>query len=325
MDINISILDNDLINLIKILDINTLVISGGAVKGYSFLGSLMLLEKYGILKKIKYFYGTSIGAILSATLILNWNIDEIYRFAIKYPFENMLNIDFEKIVNEYSLVDQKDYETLLKKIISYKNFDPNITLKELYDKTNREINLITYNMSSCSEETLNYLTYPDLMLWEALYMTSALPFLFNPYEYKTKIYIDGGIVNNFPINKIKQENRFKTIGICIDGYIPKLKSLQKYITEKNLVNYIALFSEMFKIYCDKDNRQKDKQFDKICFKIYNSSGGINLDYPTKESVKIEMIKNGYDDSVKQINSVLNHILKNQINQSFIKTSKYNEI
>lgn len=325
ININISILDNDLINLIKILEINTLVISGGAVKGYSFLGSLMLLEKYGILKKIKYFYGTSIGAILSATLILNWNIDEIYRFAIKYPFENMLNINFEKIVNDYSLVDQKDYETLLKKIISYKDFDPNITLRELYDKTNKEINLITYNMSSCFEETLNYLTHPDLMLWEALYMTSALPFLFNPYEYKTKIYIDGGIVNNFPIENIKSENKFKTIGICIDGYIPELKSLQKYIAEKNLINYIALFSEMFKIYCDKNNKPKDEELDKLCFKMFNPLGGINLNYPKEESIKIEMIKSGYDDSVKQIKSVLNHILKNQIKESFIKTSKYNEI
>lgn len=321
---DIPILNNDLIDLIKILDINTLVISGGAVKGYSFLGSLILLEKYGILKKIKYFYGTSIGAILSASLILEWNIDEIYRFAIKYPFENMLNVNFEKIVNDYSLIDQKDYEILLKKIISYKNFNPNITLKELYDKTNKEINLITYNITTCSEETLNYLTYPDLMLWEGLYMTSALPFLFNPYEYKTKIYIDGAIVNNFPINNVRNENKFKTIGICIDGYIPELKTLQKYITEKNLLNFIAFFSEMFKIYCNQNNKSKDDQLDKICFKMFNPLG-VNLDYPKEESLKVEMIENGYKDSVKQINSVLNHILKNQIKESFIKTSKYNEV
>jgi predicted acylesterase/phospholipase RssA len=322
---DISNLDNDLINLIKILDINTLVISGGGVKGYSFLGSLMLLQKYGILKKIKYFYGTSIGAILSAVLILDWNIDEIYRFAIKYPFDNMLNINLDKIVNDYSLVDQKDYETLLKKMISYKNFDPNITLRELYNKTNKEIHLITYNMRTCSEETLNYLTYPDLMLWEGLYMSSALPLVFNPYEYKTNIYIDGGIVNNFPIKNVKSENRFKTIGICTDNYIIELKLLQKYMTEKNLINLIALFSEMIKMYFNKENKPKNEQLDKLCFKIYNTTNMINIDYPKEESIKIKMIENGYKDSVKQINSVLNHILKNQIKESFIKTSKYNEV
>ena len=236
----------------------------------------------------------------------------------------MLNVNFEKIVNDYSLIDQKDYEILLKKIISYKNFNPNITLKELYDKTNKEINLITYNITTCSEETLNYLTYPDLMLWEGLYMTSALPFLFNPYEYKTKIYIDGGIVNNFPIDNVRNENKFKTIGICIDGYIPELKTLQKYITEKNLINFFAFFSEMFKIYCNQNNKSKDDQLDKLCFKMFNPLG-VNLDYPTDESIKVEMIENGYKDSVKQINSILNHILKNQIKKSFVKTSKYYEI
>lgn len=81
---------------------------------------------------------------------------------------------------------------------------------------------------------------------------------------------------------------------------------------------------MFKIYCNQNNKSKDDQLDKICFKMFNTSG-VNLDYPKEESLKVEMIENGYKDSVKQINSVLNHILKNQIKESFIKTSKYNEV
>jgi hypothetical protein len=82
---------------------------------------------------------------------------------------------------------------------------------------------------------------------------------------------------------------------------------------------------MFKLYFNKENKPKDEQLDKLCFKICNTNGGINLDYPKEESIKVEMIENGYKDSVKQINSVLNHILKNQIKESFIKTSKYNEV
>ena len=93
---------------------------------------------------------------------------------------------------------------------------------------------------------------------------------------------------------------------------------------KNLLNFIAFFSEMFKIYCNQNNKSKDDQLDKLCFKMFNPLG-VNLDYPTDESIKVEMIENGYKDSVKQINSILNHILKNQIKKSFVKTSKYYEI
>lgn len=57
-------------NLIKLLNIDTLVILGGGMKGFLFTGAIKLLSELNILNKIKYYYGTSFGGIIVSCLIL---------------------------------------------------------------------------------------------------------------------------------------------------------------------------------------------------------------------------------------------------------------
>ena len=80
-----------------------------------------------------------------------------------------------------------------------------------FDLNDKEFHLIKYSLKENTSDDINYQTMPDLAIWQGLYMTSALPVLIPPYEYKDNIYIDGGIVENFPMNRIKEENRNKAI------------------------------------------------------------------------------------------------------------------
>jgi len=49
---------------------------------------------------------------------------------------------------------------------------------------------------------LNHKTDPDLLLYKAITMSSAFPFVFKPIEYNGEYYIDGGLCNNFPFNML---------------------------------------------------------------------------------------------------------------------------
>ena len=49
-------------------NIDTLVLSGGGVKGLYYIGVLKKLEELNILKNINKFAGTSIGAFFSALI-----------------------------------------------------------------------------------------------------------------------------------------------------------------------------------------------------------------------------------------------------------------
>ena len=98
---------NDTLKLIKIVDINTLVTGGGAMKGLLFIGVIKLLFEYQVIKKIKFFYGTSFGAILSTCLILGWNLDEILKIITKFPIDTIINYDLDYFIETYGLVPKK--------------------------------------------------------------------------------------------------------------------------------------------------------------------------------------------------------------------------
>lgn len=134
----------------------------------------------------------------------------------------------------------------------FKGFNEDITFLELYNKTSKELNLITHSLKDNKCLVMNYINTPNFKIWEGLYATTSLPILISPYIKNNNIYIDGGIVDNFPMNKIKLENKTKVIGICCTSYIPNWNIFKNSILNRDIVNYsldlIKIFFECHKIY-----------------------------------------------------------------------------
>ena len=74
------------------------------------------------------------------------------------------------------------------------------TLKQLKDKFNKHLIICTYNLTKRKKEYIDYINYPDLSCLDATRMSSNLPFLFNDFIYNGDEYIDGGIIENFPLS-----------------------------------------------------------------------------------------------------------------------------
>ena len=67
---------------------NTLVLSGGGIKGLLILGALQYLYETGKLQKknIRKYIGTSIGAIINVLLIIGYEPKEIVAHIVKSRF-----------------------------------------------------------------------------------------------------------------------------------------------------------------------------------------------------------------------------------------------
>ena len=85
---------NNIKNLVKLINIESLVIGGGGMNGLIFVGALKYLEEINILKNIKYYHGVSIGAILVSLLNLGWTIEEIIKIT-NFPFDKLLSYDLD--------------------------------------------------------------------------------------------------------------------------------------------------------------------------------------------------------------------------------------
>ena len=303
-------------NFIKLLNINTLVISGGGMKGYLFFGSIKLLFELDILNKIKYYYGTSFGGIIVTCLILDWNYEELIKFSTNFPIDCLIKMNLESIIENYGLIPQKNLEIIIKKIITFKNYDENITFKELFDLTSKELNLISFSLKYNKIVCLNYKNTPNLKIWEGIYMTAALPMLIPLYEYNNDYFIDGGISENFAINMIK-DNLLHTIGIAIDTYNTDWETLKDYIENKNIINYLKYLSELINIFISKTKFSNIENTIKLSFKNFNNSEQFN--FLLDKNKKNDIINSGYNQSLIQINKIINTLSKEQIK---IYKSKY---
>ena len=64
---------------------DTLILSGGSVKGYALIGSFKYLldNKIIELNKLKHIIGASVGALMALPLLMNVSIELFYKIIIQ--------------------------------------------------------------------------------------------------------------------------------------------------------------------------------------------------------------------------------------------------
>ena len=94
---------------------------------------------------------------------------------------------------------------------------------------------VAANLENGNEEVLDHGFLPT-----AMYASMAIPGLFNPGERSGKMLVDGGVVNNFPVDVAKKMGADIIIGVDIrDDYYEKsdIKSMGKILL--NLINFYS--------------------------------------------------------------------------------------
>ena len=186
--------------------IKHLVISGGGPTGFISYGAIKYLfeKEFLSIDKLKSVYGTSIGAILGAILLLKHHWHTLDDYFTKRPWDKVFKIEpnnffdmfYKKGLFQFSMVEE-----IMVPLMTAKYLSKDITLSEFYEETNVDFHCFTVEMNSFNKIDLNYKTHPDLSLIKALEMTSAVPLLFSPIIDGNNCYIDGGLLDNYPINE----------------------------------------------------------------------------------------------------------------------------
>jgi NTE family protein len=263
---------------------DTLIFSGGGIKGFVFIGAVKYLEEINILKNITTYIGTSIGAYFSILLIIGYTSDEIYKFIKMFDFTQSININIQQIFENYALDNSENFVLIFKKLLEGKKIDPSITLLELYRKTKKKIIMATVCITTKKIEYISYENYPDLLLVDAIRMTTSIPLIFPPVKYNDYLYIDGGLLDNFPI-KCVEDDLNKVIGIYIHTNYLNINQIQ------NIKDYIINLFDLFLLIISKTyNEEKYKNI------VYNISiPKINpVGFSISNEEKKELYKLGYN-------------------------------
>lgn len=226
-----------------------LVLCGGGHILFYLIGMIksLIYYKHLQLKYLKTIFGTSAGAyiglyvcLISANVL---SIENVITFLLNTNWSSIFNISgLNSILELYSKKGIFDQTHILAGFpIEIQERLKTMTMRELYQLTNIHYSIFTVDINSYTSIELSAETFPDLPVITALHMSVAYPILFCPVFYQNACYIDGGILNNFPlkncINLVKNKfSKDKNVIYALNN-VPKYDNT---IKEHNTVMEFAI-------------------------------------------------------------------------------------
>lgn len=265
-----------------------LVLSGGGTRGIAQLGSLIYLHEKGLLEHISVYAGSSVGSILCLMLSIGYTPVELFQIISALDMKKFKSIKILHIFSSYGIDDGKSLEYIVTKILEFKQFNQNVTFKELYEKTKKTLIIPAVSLYDVVPHYFSYKTTPDLSVIQAVRMSVSIPLYYTPIKYNNNYYVDAGCCDNFPIH-IFQHCSYDVIGI-------KISSTDKTKFKiNNLFDYIRLLTRLFF-----SNKKIDSNviYNKII--TLDCSKFSMLNYNMTEEEKLELFQAGYIQTKHQL-------------------------
>lgn len=203
-----------------------LVLSGGGAKGMAHIGALKVIEEAGI--KLDYIGGTSMGAIVGALYASGYSADQLDSLFHATNFGDLISDNLPRSAKTfYEKEDSERYSITL----PFNNFKVSVppsfsggqniynelvrVLYHVKDVTDFNKLDIPFVCIATDIETGRQVILDSGYLPEAIMASGTLPSLFEPTEIDHKILIDGGVVNNYPIDEVLAMGADIIIGVDV--------------------------------------------------------------------------------------------------------------
>jgi predicted acylesterase/phospholipase RssA len=253
-----------------------LVLSGGSIKSISQVGAIKKLidEKLLDLSKLKSLAGTSAGSLIGLLIVLGFNIDEIWNFIYYLDMGNMVKPDILLFLRKCGVETGQIIYNLIEEILTKKTGTKHINFRQLYEITN--IHFIVVGSCLTTKEAVYYdhVNTPNFKVSMAIRISISIPGFFIPIIIDNKKYVDGGLLNNYPMN-LFEDRMEETIGILnCNEYNTDYRYPEEY--------FMAIMNLFMYNYYEKTSRQ----YANNTIYINKSIDGIsmisfNLDYQAK--------------------------------------------
>jgi NTE family protein len=216
--------------------IKNIVLSGGEMMGLCYIGVLKFFEENNIIPSIENILGISIGSLFAVMLSLNYNYEQMKKIALSINIDSLSdnnNRSLFSFIDTFGIDSGLNIEKFFKIIIKKKLGDENATFADLFNKSPKPLLLIGgSNINTDTLDIYSYNTTPNMPIWQALRISCGIPILFPPVRLNEHMLVDGGIINNYPINYFNNDLD-NTLGIVLkrndNCNILKINSVDQYL------------------------------------------------------------------------------------------------
>lgn len=216
-----------------------LVLSGGGAWGISHIGAIKVIEEIGI--PIDIVVGTSMGSILGGLYATGYSADELISI--------IESTDWLDIFNEVPRTEYMPYLTLMDsaRYAAHVNFDRSgfslpgalLTGEKIlrfldtyligvpspvsFDKLKRAFRAVATDLGTGERVVFSRGSLPD-----AMRASMSIPGVFTPWLIEDRYCIDGGVVDNLPINLAREMGADIVIAVdLLDTQSFKLKNVHR--------------------------------------------------------------------------------------------------
>ncbi|WP_282787391.1 patatin-like phospholipase family protein [Flavobacterium croceum] len=213
------------------------VLSGGGAKGFAHIGVLKVIDSLGI--KVDYIGGTSMGSVVGGLYASGYTAKQIDSLFHEINFTELLQ---DYIPRKSKSFYEKRNDEVYAITLPFKKF--NLGLPLALSKGMYNYNLLTRLLHPV-HHTTNFKELPipfvcvatDIekgkeivldkgCLPQAILASSAFPSLFSPVEIDGKMLIDGGVLNNYPVELVKQMGADIIIGVDVQDNLKDRNELK---------------------------------------------------------------------------------------------------
>lgn len=187
-----------------------LALGGGAALGAAHIGVIKALEEADI--KIEQITGTSIGAFIACLYAFGKNCEEMHQIGSELEWFEIAGLKLSR----YALLSNEKLGELITKHIGEKNIED----------SSIPLTFVATNITNGEKVVLN-----KGNVAKAVMASCAIPGIFEPVQIEEVLLVDGGVVENVPINTLSDMGSDYIVGV-------DLNSKHTYERPENVVDVI---------------------------------------------------------------------------------------
>jgi len=309
------------------MTIQHLVISGGGVTGIKSFGILQHLElqDFWKIENIQSIYATSAGAIVALLIALKFDWETINDYILLRRWHEAYPIGIQLFFDAFSkkgILGDEIATTFFKPFFLAKDLSLEMTMKEFYEYSKIDLHFFSLEVNSFQIENISYQTFPDLPVLKAIHMTCALPIIICPVILGEKCYMDGGVVNNYPLNVCMEEQGLEIDNneiLAIKNDYNNETSLEKNNShiknESTILDYIMIFINKLIMNVDTEGKQRSVKHEILC-----KTEHIRLDTLKSALYSADFRKELLNSGIETARVFLSHLEKDLENKEEIENT-----
>jgi NTE family protein len=201
-----------------------LVMEGGGVKAFAYVGAIKILDSAQQLSDLKYIGGTSGGAIMACLYAIGCTAQELDSIAHHIPVKkfadagSFFNSKLRRLNNQYGLYKGDAFTKWLGNIVAAKTGDANINFETFLSFTQAkklpQLFITATDLSTQSAVVLSHKSFPKMRIIDAVRISMSIPLVykavfvdgagkcFSKFNVKDSLHVmvDGGLLHNYPIH-----------------------------------------------------------------------------------------------------------------------------